>query len=707
MMHLKINNFNQMKKIGIILSFLIFVSAPAIKADEGMWLIQALNSSLQKKMRAEGLKIDPKIIYSETESSLKDAVVALDFGCTGSMISNEGLLITNHHCAFDDIYKLSTPDNNYLETGYWAVSPSFEIPIEGKSVYFLRKVIDCTDELNSIRDSLKNLNVPSSTRRVYSIIESRHTQQSGYEASCASMWNGSQYYMYYYDKYTDIRFVGAPPVQVAAFGGDIDNWEWPQHKNEFALYRVYGDENGRPAAYSTNNKPINPKKILKIAKQPIKSNDFAMVLGFPGRTDRYSSSLKADQAERVVNPIMVDGMKSRMDIIKKWMNKDASVRQKYSNFFFGLSNIQELLEGEMNCLRRFDVVEKKQATERQFFGSNDPFLTKMGTAYKGVEEIEKYINYYRQSLVSGKGFIAVGNRTNYLKNKDSSFDEFIKRVEGLYEEYDVDVEKELMEYQLGLFFENVPEKYWGPFTKSLKEKHGQDYYSMTKEMFDNSIMLHPEKFKEAVKNGANTEQFLNDPAAKLATDIQIMSFRKDQEPMLKETGQLYELDSKYGKLLYEKRKQAGDLQYPDANSTMRLTYGKIGPIRPSDGIYYSAQSTSQGILDKYNPNDYDFAFNEKALNLIKAKDWGKYGERGKLYVNFLTDNDITGGNSGSPVLNGKGELIGLAFDGNKESLASNYYFEDDMSKCVCVDIRYVLWYMDKCANVQYLLDEIR
>jgi hypothetical protein len=696
-----------MKKIGLILVFLSIISAHTIKADEGMWLIQALNSSLQKKMRSEGLKIDSKIIYSETESSLKDAVVALDFGCTGSMISNKGLLITNHHCAFNDIYQLSTPEHNYLETGYWAVTPSLEIPIKGKSVYFLRKVIDCTEEIKQIKDSLENSNLPSGMRRIYSIIESRHTKQSGYETSCASMWDGSQYYMYYYDKYTDIRFVGAPPVQVAAFGGDIDNWEWPQHKNDFALYRVYGDENGRPAEYSANNKPIIPKKILKIAQQPIKANDFAMVIGFPGRTDRYSSSFKADQAERVVNPIMVEGMKSKMDIIKKWMNKDSSIRQKYSNLFFSLSNVQELLEGEMNCMRRFDVVEKKQATERQFFENNDPFLQKMETAYKSVEDIEKYINYYRQSLVSGKGFIAVGNRINYLKNKDSSLEEFIKRVEKIYEEYDVDVEKELMEYQLGLFFENVPEKYWGPFTKSLKEEFNNDYFSMTKNIFDNSIMLNPEKFTEAVKNETNTDQFLNDPAAKLATDIQMTSFRKDQEPLLKETGQLYTLDSEYGRLLYEKRKQAKDLQYPDANSTMRLTYGKIGSINPSDGIYYSAQSTTQGILDKYNPNDYDFAFNEKALNLIKARDWGKYGEKGKLYVNFLTDNDITGGNSGSPVLNGKGELIGLAFDGNKESLASNYYFQDDMSKCVCVDIRYVLWYIDKCTNVQYLLNEIQ
>lgn len=697
-----------MKKTRLILSLLLLLFVHTVAADEGMWLIQVLNANLQKKMRSEGLKMDSKLIYSETESSLKDAVVALDFGCTGSMISDKGLLITNHHCAYDDIYKLSTPDHNYLETGYWAVVPSLEIPIKGKSVYFLRKVIDCTDEIIQIKDSLSNLNLPAGMRRVYGIIEKRHTLQSGHEASCASVWNGSQYYMYYYDKYTDIRFVGAPPVQVAAFGGDIDNWEWPQHKNDFALYRVYGDKNGKPADYSEDNMPIKPRKILTIAQKPIKDNDFAMVIGFPGRTDRYSSSFKADFSERVVNPIIVNAMKTKMDIIKKWMNKDPLIRRKYSNMFFNLSNVQELLEQETTCMRRFDVVEKKQAAEKKYFGDNDPFLSKMQTTYKNAEKIEEYINYYRQSLVSGKGFIAVGNRINSLKENDSaSYDNFVKRTEQVYAEYDVKVEKELMEYQLELFFENIPEKYWGSYTKSLYDMHGKNYSAMTGEIFEKSIMLDPEKFRESVKENNAVEKYFNDPAVRLAKDVQIMNFRKDQEAISEETGQLYTLDSEYGKLLYEKKKEAGELQYPDANFTMRLSYGKVGGISPSDGIYYSSQSTTQGILDKYNPSDYDFAFDEKTLHAIKRKDWGKYGEKGKLYVNFVTDNDITGGNSGSPVLNGRGELIGLAFDGNKESLASNYYFQEEMSKCVCVDIRYVLWYLDKCANAHHLLDEIR
>ena len=697
-----------MRKYIIILLVIIGVSIDTVKADEGMWLIQALNNKLQKRMEAGGLKIGSEVIYSENETSLKDAVVSLDFGCTGSMISDKGLLITNHHCAYDDIFKLSTPENNLLEKGFWAKNGSEEIPIEGKTVYFLRKVFDCTDEINQVTDSLQRIKQPSGSRRVFSIVEKRHKLQSGYEASCSSMWNGKQYYMYYYDTYTDIRLVGAPPVQVASFGGDVDNWEWPQHKCDFALYRVYGDKNGRPAPYSTDNRPIKPKKVLKVSLDGVQDNDFAMIIGFPGRTDRYSSSFKVNLNERVLSPIIVEGMKTKMEIIRKWMDKDPQVRQKYSNIFFGLSNVQESLAGEVTCTRRFDVVEKKQEEENNYLKEDSSLLSMMKKGYKDVENIEKYMTYYRQSLVSGTGFIALGNRINSLtSDDDKSYDSFVRRVENVYTEYDARVEKELMEYQLGLFVENVPEKYWGPFIKYLSGKFKDNYAAMTAEIFDNSVLLNPDSFREAAKDKNNIQLFLEDPAVKLAQDIKILDFRKDESNILKDKGSLYRMDNLYERALYDKKKDAGILQYPNANFTMRLTYGNVCKMQPSDAIKYNYISTTQGIIDKYNPYDYDFAYPENILTLIKDKDWGKYGKDGKMFVNFLTNNDITGGNSGSPVMNGKGELIGLAFDGNKESLASNYYYQEDMTNCVSVDIRYVLWYIDNCSDARYILDEIK
>lgn len=333
----------------------------------------------------------------------------------------------------------------------------------------------------------------------------------------------------------------------------------------------------------------------------------------------------------------------------------------------------------------------------------------MESGYTDVEEVRKYMTYFRESVVSGTGFIALGNRINSLRsnpNSQRAYHFFEKRVESLYEEYDIRVEKELMEYQLGLLIENMPEKYWGPFTKYLTGKFEDDYAAMTKEIFDNSVLLHPETFRELVKDKKNIKLFLEDPVTKLAQDFKITVFRAEESKLLRGKMPIDKMNRLYTNALYNSRNDAGILQYPDANFTMRLTYGNVCTMQPSDAISYDYVSTTQGIIDKYNPYDYDFAYPENTLNLIKAEDWGVYGKDGKLNVNFLTNHDITGGNSGSPVMNGKGQLIGLAFDGNKESLAGKYYYEDGFTNTVSVDIRYILWYIDNVSGAKYLIDEL-
>jgi hypothetical protein len=326
------------------------------RADEGMWLINLLDKNLTKKMQKEGLKIDPKLIYDENSASISDAVVALDFGCTGSIISNDGLLITNHHCAYSDIHALSTPSKNYLEDGYWAMNRNEEIPIKGKSVFFLRKVIDATAEVRAISDSLSKKKLPSGMRKIYALIEEKHSKASGMEAMCMSMWRGSKYYMFYYEVYTDIRFVGAPPVSIAAYGGETDNWEWPQHKGDFALYRVYGGKDGKPASYSTNNVPIVPKKVLSISTKGVKEGDFTMILGYPGRTNRYNNSFAIYEKEKITNPVSVKLKREKENIIKRWMDIDPNIRLKYADQYFGMTNVQELLQGEVYNFRRYGVV---------------------------------------------------------------------------------------------------------------------------------------------------------------------------------------------------------------------------------------------------------------------------------------------------------------------------------------------------------------
>jgi len=705
---------------------LLLILTPS-RADEGMWLINLLDKNLTSKMRAAGLKIDPKIIYDENTASLSDAVVALDFGCTGSIISKDGLLITNHHCAYGDVHALSTPNKNYLEDGFWAMKRDQEIYINGKSVFFLRKVMDVSEEVKRVSDSLKTAGQPSGMRRISSVMEGAASKKSGMESMLMSMWRGSKYYMFYYEVYTDIRLVGAPPVSIAAYGGETDNWEWPQHKGDFALYRVYGGKDGKPAKYSVNNVPITPKKVLNISTKGVKEGDFTMVMGFPGRTNRYNSSFGVNEKERVTNPVSVKLRKGKLQIMNSFMEIDPAVRLKYADHYFSISNVQELMAGEVTNFRRFGVVDikKSQEKELQSWIESDPeraekwgdLLKKMEESYNKTEKIAKARKYFQETMVAGQGFIYMGNRTNSLKTaKDREkldtlrvgsehHKTLIRNIESGYESCDLRVEKELMNFQLREFLGAVPEEYWGDYIRRLYKEFYGDSKLMTDYVFENSIILNPDKFRATVGKDQPIDLYIEDPISQLSRSAKITEFNSDEAKIMNGES-VYDMEAYYTRLVYQMNKERGVVQYPDANSTMRLTYGTVGPINPSDGIYYNSQSTTQGFIDKYNPDNYEFNIKPEVLALLKSKDWGRWGEKGKLYVNFLSNNDITGGNSGSPVLNAKGELIGLAFDGNKESLAGDAYFHPQMNKCVNVDIRYILWVIEKYAKANHLIEEM-
>lgn len=710
----------------LVILFLLSLSGIS-RADEGMWLVNLLDKNLTQQMKKTGLKLDPKLIYDESGSAISNAVVALDFGCTGSIISDKGLLITNHHCAYSDIHALSTPEKNYLEDGYWAMNQSQEIPIKGKSVFFLRKVTDVTDEIKQISDSLKKNNIPGGMRKITSIIETKHSKKSGMETSCNSMWRGSKYYMFYYEVYTDIRFVGAPPVSVAAFGGETDNWEWPQHKGDFALYRVYGNKDGKPAPYSVNNVPISPKKVLPISTKGIKDGDFTMIMGFPGRTNRYSSSFSIHEKEKVTNPISVKIMREKLDILNKWMKSDPNIRLKYADYYFGISNLQEMLEGEVINFRRFGVEKIFQEREKelqQWIDSDSQrqakwgdLLQKLSTRYNETEEIIRIKKYYQNTLVGGYGLIAIANKAGSLNNSSNrdnldtlkvgqrEYVNFIKDIEEIYQECDMRAEHEMLKYTLKTFVDNVPPLYRGDYINGLAKQFNNDGEAMADYIFSNSIFTNPEKFRQIVKNDQPVSVFGEDPLNLMSKSIGVRPFNETISKICKGES-IDQLEAEYGRVMYQMNLDKGRNQYPDANSTMRLTYGTVGPLDPSDGIHCKSQTTTQGLWDKYNPDNYDFNIKPLMLGFLESKDWGNYCEKGKMFIDFLTNNDITGGNSGSPVMNSKGEIIGLAFDGNKESLASDAYFHPQMNKCVNVDIRYVLWIIDKYAGAGYLIDEM-
>ncbi len=654
-----------MKKI--LLATALLLCALSAFADEGMWMIQTIDRTLEKRMRAAGLKLDGKMIYDEEKESLSDAVVALSFSCTGSMISRDGLMITNHHCAYSDIHALSTLDHNYLEDGFWAMNREEELPVKGQAVYFLKKVFDVTPEVDRLRDSLDVASRPMAMRRVYKLLEDKYSliYAGQGELICSSYYNGNKYYMALYQVYRDVRLVAAPPVSVASFGGDTDNWEWPQHKGDFAIYRIYTAPDGSPAEYSPDNVPMHPRKVLKISQNGLSDGDFTMVIGYPGRTNRYASSYAVEEIVQVQNPIQATFRLDQMKIIDKWMNEDVAVRLKYADRYFSLSNVQEIREGEIYCYNRFGVVEAKRAEEQrlQKWLGNSDLIYRLGEKYDDVAGINQQIVYFQETIVRGTNLFRYANA---LSRGDSAI---VKRELA---QLDMRVERDLLRYSLNQFFKYVRPVYWGDYLTDLHTRYKGDVDAMLNEIFDGHLY-------EAL------------------TSCRITSFNERRDQI--EAGvSKNSLEKEFKDAVYRMKLSRKEPMYPDANSTMRITYGKVRPLQPRDAISIAARTRSEGILEKYNADDYEFTLKADFRELLE--------KNRNIPVNFLTDNDITGGNSGSPVLNARGELVGLAFDGNKESLAGDTYFVDAMNRCICVDIRYVLWILRTYAHMDPLLAEI-
>ena len=748
------------------LKFLLICALGAVlscwnaSADEGMWLIHTINAALEKNMQKRGLKLSAKEIYNADApgSTVSDAIVSMEFGCTGSMISKNGLLITNHHCAYGDVHKLSTDEHNYLEEGFWAMKSDEEVNIKGKSVWFLKKVIDVTEEVEEIKRQHEAEGKPLGSRKLSFLMEKKYSEGTDLETWFASMWLGSKYYVAFYKVYKDVRLVAAPPVSSAAFGGDIDNWEWPQHKCDFAMYRVYTAPDGSPAEYSEDNVPYQPERILPISLKGYKEGDYTMILGYPGTTNRYSTSYECDFNETLKLPISNAFRGAQMDIINKWMNSDPQIRLKYSNYFFSLSNVQELYCGQVLCYRRFDVVERKAEVEKELQEWIDAdtqrkakwgnLLPDLKQVYSDIRKDEQNLSYYRETLIRGTRITRLVGKTRQFresvlkhngikpkkkaqmvdgvvvideskspeeieccKNFKFTADVVPAAKESLLKEYtdiDLRVEKDLFDYAVQGFLANVTEDMIGEYHKELLAKFGTDYQAIADYIWNNSFLTDIKRRDNFLAEEHTVNEYLNDPFYRFFDAVQILNFnRKITEAEGKHDRK--ELDREFAHALYQMREDKQIPQYPDANSTMRITYGTVGPVKPHDGVFCDWKSTASGIIEKYDPTSYEFTLSDRQYLLYKKGDWGRWGcgKDGKtMYVNFLTNNDITGGNSGSPVLNAKGELIGLAFDGNKESLANDMMCVDGYDKCVCVDIRFILWTLDRYAGMTRIIDEL-
>ena len=668
-------------------------------------MINAISEALEKKMQERGLELSAQEIYNADApgASISDAIVSMEFGCTGSIISDNGLLITNHHCAYSDIHGLSTPENNYLEDGFWAFSTEEERVIPGKKVYFLKKVIDVTQEVEELKSSLEAQGIGSGIRKLSYVMEKEYAEKTGYEAWLASMWGGSKYYVALYEVYDDVRLVAAPPVSSAAFGGDVDNWEWPQHKCDFAMYRIYKD-----------NVPMKPSAKLNISLEGYKEGDFTMIIGYPGRTDRYSSSYEVDFNETLKHPISNRVRGEQMEIMKRWMDADPQVRLKYADYFFSLSNVQELYSGEVECFDRFDVVEKKAELEKQLqewilespertqqWGN---LLEKLSRNYDALREPEKNASYYRETLIRGTRLGTIIRRI-FNSRTPNVID---KRTLREYDGIDLRVEKDLMAYAIKEYLSNIDPIYMSQLQKEMLESHSGDLDALTDSLWAESLFTSAEGLESIFSGAVASDRILADPLGRFIMDVKITAFN-EAKLQAGEGVSTLELDREYTHALYQMRQDKGIPQYPDANSTMRISYGTVGGLEPRDGLICDWKTTPAGILEKFNPVDYDFYLNDRQYLLYSAKKWGKWGfgeDGSQMYVDFLTDNDITGGNSGSPVLNSRGELIGLAFDGNKESLASDAMYVPGYNKCVCVDIRFILWTLDRYAGMTRIIEEL-
>ncbi|MGE0078778.1 MAG: S46 family peptidase [Bacteroidales bacterium] len=705
-------------------------------ADEGMWLINLLNQNIAT-MQSMGLKLSAEDIYSINHSSLKDAIVQFDDGgCTGELVSAQGLFLTNHHCGVEAVQSQSTTENNLLKNGFWAKNFSEELPIEGKTALILVGIEDVTSKvLSTVNNGLPNKDYFEQLRNTMRSIEEETAQKTGYHVVVKPFYNNNAFYLFSYERFLDVRLVGVPPTSIGNFGGDVDNWHWPRHTGDFCIFRIYSSPDGKPAEYSTKNVPYKSKNFLKIDLKGVDEGDFAMIIGYPGTTHRYATSYEALNARDVIAPWKREVWGSLINVIKDAQTRDPKVKVDYTDKHDYLVNFYQKDTWQAESMFRYRVVERLAAREdslKVWVNQNPSLRSRYLTSLPVIK------GYYEQSLQNKwdalegslsalsfypvdiyKNINAASNFINaiFTQGKPYSAFKFWKkdeiRSEGriLKKNMSSIFDKYYYNPDLGLYIVS-----FGGLLNSVGDcpnlglmnaiKHIPDinrlYPYYVQGFYEHSYFTSKENLEKLIKNPVS-DSLLKDPLFILYHNYNAM------------------WDSVYpqmysAKLDYEKAMQmytkglmemsSNQQYYPDANSTMRLTYGKVVGYKPADGLIFKPFTYLDGVMEKENPNNDVFEVDPKLKELWRNKDYGRYGTNGKMPVCFLTDNDITGGNSGSPVLNGDGNLIGIAFDGNAEAMACDYMYEPDVQRTIIVDIRYVLFVVDKFADAQNIINEM-
>jgi len=715
-----------MKKNVFIL--LLLLTVKMAKADEGMWLPYLLGQQVYNDMVKKGLKLSKEQLYSINKASLKDAIIIFGGGCTGEIVSNEGLIFTNHHCGYGAIASASTVEHNYLKNGFYALNKQQEIPAPELSVQFLVKVEDVTKQVEEVLKGTEGMDRLQKQQQITGELAAKAMEGTGYEAKVMPMFKGNQYLLFVYERYKDIRLVGTPPESIGKFGGDTDNWEWPRHTGDFSIFRVYADKNGKPAAYAADNVPLKPKHFLPISIKGVKENDYAMIYGYPGGTNRYESSFGVKLKTEVENPSIVNLRDVRLKAMFEQMKKDPAVKLSLASSYAGIANYWKFFDGETKQLLKHHVLEQKKQEEAAFekWAQGKP---EYANIFKDYEQIYKDWSPYakhRQYINEGifgspvaafaaslqgveKALVQPGGAKDAVKQAVMAAD---KARTSFLEGENKPSDQKILAATCRMFYTDIP-KDQQPigFYDALKNKFGSldeenTYRLWAAGVMANTLILNDAKWKAFVEN-PDAVTLQNDPAFAYASAF-VKNYVGKYMPLYNQfTIKNGDLGRIYQKGLLEM--EPNKKWYPDANFSMRLSYGQVKPYAPRDGIYADYVCTMKGVMEKYVPGDYEFDLPENYAALYEKKDFGQYKDARKndVVVCFITTNDITGGNSGSPVLNANGELIGLAFDGNYEALSHKIQFDKDYNRTICVDVRYVLWCIDKLGGAKNIINELK
>ncbi len=724
--------FPHMRKFLLTIVFVVSLFIKSF-ADEGMWLPLLLGQQVYNDMVKKGLKLTKEQLYNINKPSLKDAIIIFGGGCTGEIVSAEGLIFTNHHCGYDAIASASTVEHNYLQNGFYARNKGEEIPTT-LSVQFLLRIDDVTKE---VLDSLKGLSGTERVQKQAAVLAAINKRMSdetkNIETRVSSLFKGNQYLAFVYQRYYDVRLVGAPPESVGKFGGDTDNWEWPRHTGDFSVFRVYTKPDGSPAKKDEavdGNIPMKPKWYLPVSLKPLKDGDFAMIWGYPGSTNRYESSYGIKLATDINNPTLVKLRDVRLKYMFEEMKKDPAIKLQLASSYAGIANYWKFYDGETKQLLKYDIYGQKKVFEAKFIAwakgkpEYENIFTEWGKAYEAWRPYAKHRQYINEGIFGSplmgfsstltqieKALVTPGTKQADLKK---AIDAATKQRAAFLEGENKLSDEHIVAAVTRMFYEDVvKEQHPVGFYNTLKDQYGAlnddaTYKKYAADIFSKTFIFDNAKWEAFVKNpDAITLQ--NDPAYNYANAFYTNYITKYSPFFQQFNAKNAEFGRLYLKGIMEMDPVKAKMMYPDATFTMRTSYGNVKSYRPRDAVFYDYVTTSKGLLEKYKAGDYEFDLPANQVELLKKKDFGQYMDptRKELVIGFITTNDITGGNSGSPVINNKGELIGLAFDGNYEALSHKLAFDKDLNRTICVDIRYVLWCIDKLGGGSNIIKELK